>query len=224
MNIEVIDNLEWHYTSEKPYLRTGNSLNVADPTPCYNHPYQYVKDWVEFVEFKFPIDPAFAPTWYLPKFETIERVNAWTQRKFTYDPDYDGPKNLRPWTSQIVLIGKRTPLHPAMTRYLVAHEYGHVIHFWLQHKWEANPDVGDEDDQVYKEYAQLRGINLDEHSAYSVGQWDNNIGEVFANDFRLIICQIETEFWPHSLPRPTDVPGLADWWYTQKATYESRNG
>ena len=39
--------------------------------------------------------------------------------------------------------------------------------------------------------------------------------EVFACDFRLLVCDTEPEFWPHpGVPRPEGILAIRAWWLT----------
>ncbi|MGI8334376.1 hypothetical protein ACRYCC_30870 [Actinomadura scrupuli] len=45
------------------------------------------------------------------------------------------------------------------------------------------------------------------------GTWYDGIHEIWACDFRILVCQVETEYWPHpGVPRPEEARGLAGWW------------
>jgi len=106
------------------------------------------------------------------------------------------------------LSGKRIPPHPAMTSYLVAHEYGHHVQWALEKKRGLKGDSAVS--EVDAEYMKLRpGSHMDG----SGGKWHSKAGELFANDFRILVACIETEFWPHEgFPRPTECPGVIDFW------------
>lgn len=110
----------------------------------------------------------------------------------------------------IVFSGKRIPPHPALTRYLVGHEYGH------QGERMINVARGGEQSARYAfmgAYAQVRGLDADSVHDGSGGRWHDSAIEVLACDFRILACDVETDFWPHPrVPRPEEVDGLAGWW------------
>lgn len=213
MEVFVQDKLEWSFSNNYPRLYTGHYWEQVDPTPCEGHDKELVESLLPTVEKAFPMDPRFAPNFYLLKFETEARVNGWTTRVWDYkaDEEENGEKL---WKGVIALSGKRTCIHPAMTRYLVGHEYGHVLHYYLLRALNIK-ETGDHQDAVYKDYADVRGIEL--NGDYGPGNWSTNIGEIFANDFRILLTGLETEFWPHKhVARPEEVPHLLGWWLEQK--------
>ncbi len=111
----------------------------------------------------------------------------------------------------IVMSGKRQPPHPAMTRYLVAHEYGHNVEWMLERVRDSKTLHSGE---VVAEYAKLRGLPDDALHHGSGGRWHDSATEIFACDFRILVGQTETEHWPHpGIPHPVDVDAdLAAWW------------
>jgi hypothetical protein len=209
LRITVRENLEWHLNTDYPYIRTDNDLNSrVDPYPCYPHDQYLVREEANYAFEKCPIPEEFRPTFDLLKFDTLERVNAWTRRKFEWR--YNGPKHLNPWKSGIVLLGKRIPIHPAMTRYLVAHEYGHVVDYYLQRFYE-DKDPTQDDNILDEEYREIRKLPYSD-DYYGGPTWDREVGEVIANDFRILVLEKEVEFWPHPISRPENVPAVIAWW------------
>ncbi len=68
-------------------------------------------------------------------------------------------------------------------------------------------------DRMDREYAQLRGLPVDERALYGGGRWHAAIGELFANDFRILVARAELEFWPHpGFPRPETLPVVVEFW------------
>jgi len=95
-----------------------------------------------------------------------------------------------------------------MTRYLVAHEYGHCVDYWMNFKRGSKDEVVTDFD---REYAALRGVEA--NSDYGALKWHRNIGELIANDFRICVCNVEPEFWPHpGFAHPHDLPHVNEFW------------
>lgn len=184
-----------------------------DPTPGYAHDAALVARLLAACEDAFPVPSP--PLVYVLEHDDAGRVNGQTN----YDRDWKSKdQHGRPTRAHyIVLFGKRIPPHPAVTRYLVAHEYGHVVEdvLALRRYKSAEPEA-----ELLEEYARLRALPPPP-SFCGPGTWHQAHGEIFANDFRILICGVESEFWPHpGIPRPEDVPGLREWW--EQAQAEAR--
>lgn len=189
------------------YLRSPSGYQLTtrvDPFPAYGHDPAIVREALAHVEAAYPLPRRRQPTIHVLPFEELSRTNGWT------DIDYDYTDRKRTdFRSMIVFSGKRIPPHPAMTRYLVAHEYGHVVerHIRLAVGLPEFEDGGRFD----REYAALRGMRRER--SYGGGTWHATTGEVFACDFRWIATSLEREFWPHpGVARPDQVPAVLDWW------------
>lgn len=216
MTLNVIehtrDDIAWPFEGEpKIYVGPGRSRRTVtvDPTPAYPHDHGLVADILEKVAQKFPID--WPVTVHVLPVEEVGRTNGATSIDCVYD--YDAPlvNNRYPATYHptIHLSGKRIPPHPAMTRYLVAHEYGHVVEEWLNLGWGGKELW---DDTLIREYAELRKLPA-RPSSYGAGTWHAAHGEVFANDFRILVCGIEREFWPHpGIERPDGLHAVRRFW------------
>jgi hypothetical protein len=201
---------------EAPYVKIGKSRYghqiKVDPTPAYRHDRDLALQTLTRVAHLFPIEWP-VNFWLLPA-ESVSRTNGTTHVDAEYD--YDGPKDAEgnypgSVSGNIYLSAKPIPIHPAMTRYLVPHEYGHVVEEWLN-KQRENGKL--HDNALIKEYAELRGMTTPD--AYGAGLWHCTPGEVFANDFRLLVCGMEWEFWPHpGVARPETVPAVVEWWRTR---------
>jgi hypothetical protein len=105
------------------------------------------------------------------------------------------------------LFGKRTPIHPATTRALVAHEYGHAVDRAIASKRFSGSQPTT---KLREEYAAIR--KLPKRDYYGPGTWHEMPAELVANDFRWLVMGIEREFWPHNVPTPDQVPEIVDWW------------
>jgi hypothetical protein len=209
--IIVLDqkHLRWSFDDRNPCIKVARygwpREQRVFPAPGYAHSEALTRETAELVESRFPLlDP---PHIYLMPFDDVGRCNGQTQYDENwYQKDANGHSVRHHW---IYLFGKVIPPHPAMTRYLVAHEYGHVVEDVISCSMYKNDDP---DAALMKDYAEMRGYCTD-IEGYGPGTWHANIAEIFANDFRILVCGVETEFWPHPCPHPEDVPGLRDWWY-----------
>ena len=202
----------WDFSkSTQPYYLTRQSTEWSyrrrlevDPFPGYSHDEIEAASAAHLVTEIFPIP--FHTTFYLLPHEASERMNGWTDRQHNY-----AEKDRHEWVPQVVLSGKRVPLHPAMTRYLVGHEYGHVVQFWLAAKLFEEHD---RTDKLMNAYRELRGgsAEWDRHE-YVGGRWHESILEIMACDFRILVTKLESGYWPHpGIQRPEQIPALVDWW------------
>lgn len=205
------DGLHWefherHSTQAVVFVGAGRwpRQTPVDPFPAYPHDADQVRELARAAAVLFPLDPL--PVFYVLPVETPSRTNAWTQ----YDSDYGEDGKASRTVASIVLQAKRIPPHPAVTRYLVFHEYGHAI----EHALAEQQGLRQSDRDVYlRQYAERRGLLWQSEDRYGGGTWHANPGEVFADDFRILVGGMETEFWPHpGIARPEDVPGLREWW------------
>lgn len=217
MKIKVItktaSDLCWSFDSSEPFVALKEhggytTHEKVDPFPAYAANTELVNKCLSEVASIFPID--WPLTLYILPYEVIGRTNAFTQASsFDYSKKITDDESKEQYARApfIVLSGKRIPIMPAMVRYLVAHEYGHVIEDWVAKK------RGQKDTELLEEYAALRGMTFP--NSYG-GNWHITPGEVFANDFRILIAKAEIEFWPHNVCRPEDSPAAIEWWNKAK--------
>lgn len=207
---EVVDlsgAMVWPFRGD-PYVPVGKRTHVpVDPFPAYAHDAELVQRCINAAVAAFPVEHT--PTIYLLDREPPVRTNGWAEPESNWNPDIGDDGAWVPTAGRIVLAGKRIPLHPAMTRYLVAHEYGHHVEWHIAYQ-RTRPTI--EYDVLKAEYQELRGLD-EAHRHATGGTWHKSVVDVFADDFRLLVAQAETEFWPHpGVPRPEDVPEVVEWW------------
>jgi hypothetical protein len=197
--------LSWSFRDSRPSLHGPAFSAVLDPFPAYAHDAEQVQATLEVVASAWR--PETPITYWLLNQEETARTNAFAVFEQARRDDL-----WRGIHGHIVVAGKRIPPHPAVTRYLVAHEYGHLVQRWL-----ADRESGKEDD-VLRAYRAARRFRLRGQHAGG-GTWHRALEEVFACDFRILVAGIEPEYWPHpGIPRPEfGVPGvgLRRWWREQ---------
>lgn len=178
---------------------------IVDPFPCYPHDAGVADEALEDCRAACILEHE--PSVWLTSFETVTRFQGLTVHRFDYRTKNDDGRN--PWYQGIILWGKRVPLHPALTRYLVAHEYGHCVANELCYRRGLTPD----DQTMLAEYADLRGLDKTALRGDQGGKWHLAPSEVFANDFRILIACVELEYWPHpGVERPEALPEVSRWW------------
>ena len=204
--IEVTrDDLRWNLGDGTPTAKIPGGRTEVDPFPCYPHDLDLVRATLADVEAaaRLPMVPAAI---YVLHVEALSRTNGWASPEYEWDEDA-GKWDYTPGT--IVLSGKRIPLHPAMTRYLVSHEYGHHVEYAISKARGLDPHQ----EELREEYAKIRRLDAEECMAYGGGLWHTNVGELFANDFRILVAEQETEFWPHpGFTRPQKLKGVQRFW------------
>lgn len=182
--------------------------STFDPFPAYAHDLAAARAAAEHVAQICP--PLYDVEIRLPDREEIGRTNGYSAN--AYVREYAGGECVgKSPLGLIVLSGKRIPPHPAMTRYLVGHEYGHHV-CWMLGALRGAGHL--QDDSWLPEYAQLRALPADEVRHHGAGgTWHDSISEIFACDFRIQALGIEPEYWPHpGIPHPHTVQGLTAWW------------
>lgn len=193
--IKTITEADWRFNSPESIIQigTGNKINVSiDPFPCYTHDLEVIKTNLERVQERTVQIPVQI---YVSSFETKTRENAFSQ--FHYKEFTDGK-----WEKEYIIhfSGKRTPIHPILTKYLVGHEYGHLFEYWYEEQLNLTKEA------VLESYADFRNLVLPIH-------WHKNIQEIFAEDFRVLVAKIDVQYWPHKdVARPETIEGLKEWW------------
>lgn len=207
-NLEAEKDLEWSWQG-RPFFRikSGDRKRLEEvlPAPAYEHDLALTEEYLKLSAEKFPIDRDV--NLYVLDRDTPEGTNGCTHINHKYDNVEKDKNEEYPWEPTIVLYGKKIPPHPAMTRYLVAHEYGHVVRKYIS--WMR----GEREDQntLYDEYGKLREMEGSRY--YGPGMWHKSIQELFANDFRILVAGVETEYWPHAgFERPELLLAVRLWW------------
>jgi hypothetical protein len=209
------DEMGWNWESSTPLYntKTPNSKWGAqdkfDPFPCYTHDKSYIIERMQLAEKAFGIGME-VHTFIFP-YEEIGRTNGQATYNTIRYAQEEGGDGKAAWDGVIKLYGKRIPIMPAMSRYLAAHEYGHIVDYWICRERKLDHNGFD------AEYAKMRG--LDDNQKYGGGKWHTNTGEIIANDFRIAVCAVEPEFWPHPCKHPYDDKNVVAWWAGAKAKY-----
>lgn len=191
----------------RPHIEVGEYRYAAevDPFPGYPHDRDLVKEIADRCDKTFPLKHDVMVI--VGDHEGVERTNGWCFA------DSHGSGDDETWTHVIYLSGKRLPPHPAVTRYVVAHEYGHAAMYEL-----ARARGLYDTDEITAEYANMRGIDV--RPSARGGTWHAAPAEIAACDFRITQIGVELEYWPHpDDPHPIlhgEPPGLAvrvsEWW------------
>lgn len=202
--VDVMTQADWAWSTSAPSWRAHRygANTTFDPFPAYRHDIDVARATADHIAEICP--PRWNVVAYIPDREDVARSNGFSDMWGERDRDDERLKSLH---GMIFMSGKRIPPHPAMTRYLIAHEYGHQMQWMLTDaRGKGNP----QDERILAEYAAMRGLPTEIHFG-SGGRWHDSCAEVFACDFRIAVCEIETEFWPHGdIPRPGDK--VASWW------------
>lgn len=209
--LDVMAEARWSFRDEHPIWQHGKfgTTAVCDPFPAYPHTLAVVSETAARVADRCP--PLWNVDLFVADLEERGRSNGFSN--CTIDGRYDDagewvrdqPKGL------IWLSGKRVPPHPAVSRYLVAHEYGHNVEWMLNYATSGPKDLHSDD--LVRQYATLRGLPPETVHHGAGGRWHNSATEIFACDFRVIICDVEAEYWPHlGIPTPRDLGHGHDVW------------
>lgn len=207
--LQVMTEAEWSFRDNAPKWRWRDyrSVGTFDPFPAYPHNFDDVVEAAGYVQ------DCCTPRWNVELF-VADREEAGRSNGFSTVREsgrYVGDEYVKdPLTGLIVLSGKRVPPHPAVTRYLVAHEYGHNVQ-WMVSNLKGMTTV--HDTSWMDEYVEVRGLGPEHRHHGSGGRWHDGIDEIFACDFRILVCEVEPDYWPHpGITYPTILPRLVDWW------------
>lgn len=183
-----------------------------DTFPCYSHSLDVVYNTAFKIEKDFPIGAP--PAYYLLPRDQKGFTNGYAT---SHEIWAENDKEEHGWIeTQVVLAGKRIPLHPAMTRYFTSHEYGHCVHYWIEFI-QGRKDDEEGFNPFEREYAKIR--NIIPSKEYGGRRWHKAIGEIIVNDFRVIMTNTENEFWPHDVEHPLKCQPIIDHWNDLKAKY-----
>jgi hypothetical protein len=205
----------------KPALEQNwGRQEYVDPWgPCFRHDVPLVEKILRECGRVAPL--AGVPvTVFVSLWEGLARTNGWAYEDTAhYDasevPDWWHGPGPRPFEGVIALSGRRIEIHPAVTRYVVAHEYGHLVDEYLQRLRYPGQTGG----ELQRDYAKMRG--LDPSTPYGSGTHHLHPGEVLANDFRSHVLGLEQEFWPHPVKPAWQLKRVARWW--EKAMHDLRS-
>lgn len=205
--LRLADAARWDWDTGAPSFYTGWRSVTVDPFPAYPHDVAVINAVAAKVAVRFA--PGYDVTIYLADREATSRSNAHAERLKKWDG-----KEYTETAGVIFVSGKRIPPHPAVTRYLVAHEYGHHVEWWLEKL------RGLEEDKLIQEYLALRELDTQVGGG---GVWHKAAQEVFACDFRVLVADVEPEYWPHAgVLRPGEVPAIREWWSQAVAEWTAR--
>jgi hypothetical protein len=210
--LDVLDGAAWDFRTGEPtwnHPLFGAGRAHWDPFPAYPHDIGAAQTAAAAVERVCP------PLWDVHLFaadrEDTGRTNGFSylHSRDRYDPDTGDWVKTAP-AGLIMLGGKRLPPHPAVTAYLVGHEYGHHVEWMIN---QARGARRANDETTAHQYQETRCLPPSVLHHGAGGTWHDAIAEIIACDFRVLVCGIETGYWPHpTIPRPEHVPGLASWW------------
>lgn len=212
-DLSVMTEAEWSFRDSKPAWRhrVHGSIATFDPFPAYAHDRIVVEQAAAHVVKRCP--PVWDVELYIADREEVGHSNGFSN-VHEGGRYVDGEWVKGEPTGLIVLSGKRVPPHPALTSYLVAHEYGHNVEWMLERRLHGSKGL--HAGNVVRDYARMRGLDEDVHHG-SGGRWHDSATEILACDFRIVVCDVEVPYWPHpGIPHPRDLslPGgdLWSWW------------
>jgi len=208
--VHLIEGLHWSYDADGPTQKpVGAYQTKVDPFPCYHHDLALVEGLAATLRAKAPV-PRDVNVNVLTH-EDLHRTNGWATHYSDYskEKEDDGAYG---WTGCIVLSGRRTEIHPAITRYVTVHEYGHVVEYALAELRHGKKEM--DSNPIRDEYADLRGLRKD--VPYGGRTHHLMPCEVMANDF-LHVMGVEREYWPHEVGpifrgREILLPEVRQWW------------
>jgi hypothetical protein len=202
--------VNWSFDAD-PCIDLGEYRTVAiDPWPGHANGYFTIAHTLKKLREVFPLKECCSPlTVWNSLYEFKGRTNGLSERtkvEGRWKGDYH---YVDTFDAHIVLSGKRIPIHPSMTRYVVAHEFGHQVQWWIAASLEESYD------RLLEEYSEFRGIPYSNDCQGT--NWPTASGEVFACDFRILVAGIEVEYWPHrGITHPLSNYEKNKSWWTEK--------
>jgi hypothetical protein len=159
-DVDIMTQGGWRWDDQHPSWqpRPGGRRTTFDACPGYAHDPETVRFAAATVETSVPL------LWdihlYSTDRETLARSNGHSD--IVADGHYEGDTWVKdPVSGLILLSGKRIPPHPAMTRYLVAHEAGHNVEWMLVSVREDASNLYD--GRLLREYAALPAGGVPAH-------------------------------------------------------------
>lgn len=219
------DDLEWPLGRQdtSPRYNCGAGSHgremLIDPHPAYPPDRKLVEELTAECHARWPLTGDYGAELFILSHEFIGRNNGLSFSDCVYYRDdvkkeiiksaADGQaKEFAPIAHTIVLCAKRIPIPPAMVKYLVAHEYGHVVFNRVRRLMGYEEHA---DNKLYEQYMAARGVT-EYPKKYIAGKWHLSPSEIVANDFRTLVMGRELDFWPHDIPLPHHVPAIVKWW------------
>jgi hypothetical protein len=123
-----------------------------DPMPCYPHDFTVAERAAAHVQECCP--PLWDVDCWIADREEIARTNGHSALDDGHYEDGEWVKERRGF---ILLSGKRVQPHPAMTRYLIAHEYGHNVAYMINSLRDEGKHAASTE-PLEREYAKVRGL------------------------------------------------------------------
>lgn len=234
MNLTILtkDDLIWSLGTpgSHPYFEVGLSYTrhyTVDPYPAYPPDEKIVREVLEECDETFPLIMEYDGAFVLP-YDFDDHINGlafhdvvWKRKDGSewkeLIPCYCGcgEERTHQGTAITIVFGaKKIPIHPAMVRYVVAHEFGHGVCHRLA---RALGYMESEHKEFEAKYMAVRAPGFDYAKKYKGGTWHITPGEVMANDFRTLVMNKEWEFWPHPVDQLTPEHPAANWW---RASFE----
>ncbi|HWE81443.1 MAG TPA: hypothetical protein VG265_07320 [Gaiellaceae bacterium] len=219
------EQIRWGYgdppkIAPRSHFGPGYATKV-EPMPAYGHDVDQVCALLERCHQEAPLCVPVSVN--VLKLVDGRGSNGWAQQRWCYDDDSrfaddEAPaqRKYRNWDGVIVLSGKTTEIHPAIARYVVPHEYAHVLEDALGLIRYGDLSEHRSSEALMREWAEVRGVDDRFFDLeYSVTNHHLQPCEVFANDFRRLIGA-EREWWPHDDVVPAlgvlDTSPAGLWW------------
>lgn len=212
--------LQFGYDAKDPTLRSkpfieknyGRAENYDPWGPCYLHDEESLATVLTECTRRAPLGTVPVGA-YRACYEGLSRTNAWATYDDAYYRDGDdlpdwwkGPGE-KPWEGILTFNGRRIEIHPAVTRCVAAHEYGHLVEEAVQ---RIRYPGARGHSTLLADYKRVRKLENVTH--YGNGTHHLAASEVFANDFRTYVMETEVEFWPHPVKRPGQLVTVSRWW------------